>query len=557
MLKSIAIKNIVLIDALNIDLANNFCVLSGQTGSGKSILLDALGLVIGYRSSSRLLKKDAKEGVVSAEFDISCNQNCQEILQENGLLNSQDNLLILRRVLNQNGSRAFVNDIAVGVALLKKIGDSLVEIHGQNEQSNLLTPAFHGKILDQYAKNADIFAKMHHVFDDLSVVKKQLNNLYQQKEENAKEKDYLQHIIKELENADIQIGEEEDLTKKRHLLNNQEKVANLTADILQNINDSDSKIIESVRFLNRGQNLADLLPDASEKILALNEILDEIAVKNDNAREQIDEINSFIDVGGLNLSEIEERLFYLKSLARKFATNIDNLSQFLEESQEKLKIVDNFSILAEDLEQKQQDLEKEFLNYAQKIRQIRQSAAAKLTNKIEQELSFIKMAGVKFVVQMNNLPEGEYRRDGIDSIKFAAATNSNSNLDDISKIASGGELSRFMLAIKVALLDVQSVPILIFDEIDSGIGGAVAGAVGARLKLLSEKLQILVVTHHPQIAAKAGRHFKVEKTTQNENTATKVTQLNNDKAQIEVARMLAAEEITPEAMAAARKLMEG
>ena len=565
MLNSILIQNIVLIDRLEIKLANsfcqNFCVLTGETGSGKSILLDALGLAIGYRSNSRLLKNGASQGLVVAEFDIKNNPACLEILQENGLENTENpHILILRRILTESGSKAFVNDISVGVNLLCKIGATLIEILGQHEQNNLLESSYHRTILDQYADNKNLLLQVNFVFDQLDSVKKQLQGLSDKKDQNEREQDYLRHIVGELQEANIEIGEEENLSAKRNLILNQEKINNLINEVSSDVNDADSKIFSANKLLIRNQNLGNFL-DAKEnksenKLETLVTILDEISSQTDQAKSIIDSILSSLGSRNFNLEEIEERLFLIRSLARKFNTNIDDLPAFLEGAKEKLKIVENFTILAGDLEQQKNICEKEYFKKASDLSKIRQQAALKLKEKVEKELAFLKMSAVKFAIKIDNLSPEIYGRHGIDSIKFAAATNASSNVDDISKIASGGELSRFMLALKVALSEIKSTPILIFDEIDSGIGGAVANAVGERLKLLSKNLQILVVTHHPQIAAKADYHLRVEKTTKQNITRTEIVALDLQLREVEIARMLAADKITDEALAAARKLME-
>ena len=557
MLNSILIQNIVLIDRLEIKLANNFCILTGETGSGKSILLDALGLAIGYRSSSRLLRKDASQGLVVAEFDIDNNSACQKILAENGLLNPENsNLLILRRTLSENGSKAFVNDISVGVNLLNQIGTTLIEIHGQHEQSNLLEPSFHRVILDQYADNKILLLEVNQIFDTLENVKKQLQKLNDEKEKNERERDYLEHIIKELEAAKIETNEEEILTNKRNFILNSEKISNLMSEVLSEINDVDSKIFSVNKLLIRNQNLSNFLDDKENKLENLISILDAASNQTEQAKSIVNDVISSLGGQDLNLEEIEERLFLIRNLARKFNIPIDDLPNFLIEIKAKLSVVENFKIAAEDLKKQQDILEKEYFNKASELSKIRQKAGLKLTTKVENELAFLKMSAVKFAVKIENLNPENYSRNGIDNIKFAASTNASSNLDDISKIASGGELSRFMLALKVALLEIKSTPILIFDEIDSGIGGSVANAVGERLRLLSKNLQILVVTHHPQIAAKADYHLQVQKNTTKNITKTEIKVLDLTARQQEVARMLSAENVTDEALAAARKLME-
>jgi len=560
-LNSILIRNIVLIDHLEISLEDkscqNFVVLTGETGSGKSILLDALGLAIGYRSNNRLLKQGAAEGLVVANFDISNNANCQEILRENGLTNQENpHILILRRVLLEGASKAFVNDISVGVNLLAKIGASLIEIHGQNEQSNLLDPAFHRVVLDNYANNKILLKQTNQCFEALDGVKKQLQKLNDDREQNEREKDYLRHIIKELEAAKIEIGEEEILSEQRNLISNQEKINQLMSEVLSQISEADNSISSALRALTRNSNVGNLINGAENKLDGLVNILDEISVKNDQAKALVNGVFDDLQNGDLNLEEIEERLFLIRGLARKFNTSIDDLPAFLEDAERKLKLVENFDIFSAELEKQKIELEKEYFQNATKLSHIRKKAGLELTKKVESELAFLKMNSVKFVVKIEPLSEENYSRDGFDKIRFAAATNASSNLDDINKIASGGELSRFMLALKVALLEIKSVPILIFDEIDAGIGGAVANAVGERLKLLSKTLQILVVTHHPQIAAKANCHLKVQKATRQNVTKTEIDILDLEQRQREVARMLSAENITDEALAAAKKLME-
>jgi DNA repair protein RecN (Recombination protein N) len=532
-------------------------VLTGETGSGKSILLDALGLAIGYRSNNRLLRKGSNQGLVVAEFEINNNQECKEILLENGLINPENpNILILRRVLLEGSSKAFVNDVAVGVNLLAKIGATLIEIHGQHEQSNLLETSFHRKILDQYASSKDLLSKVNQVFDDLDNTKKELKKLHDQAAKNEREKDYLIHIIKELEEADLEENEEEILTNQRNVILSSEKISHLMSQVLSEVSEADSQIFSANRALIRNQNLGSFLDEEDNKLEILTNVLDEISIKNEQARSLVDQIMSNIGGGNESLEDVEERLFLLRNLSRKFNIKIDELPNFLNEAESKLAIVENLTLLAGDLENKKSALEKEYLTQAEKLSELRKKSGLKLTSKVQDELKFLKMPAVKFAVIIEKLNPENYSRNGIDNIKFSSATNASSNLDDISKIASGGELSRFMLALKVALLEIKSTPVLIFDEIDSGIGGAVANAVGDRLKLLSSNSQILVVTHHPQIAAKANNHLRVEKSTSQNITKTQITILDLAQKEQEVARMLSAEQITDESLAAARKLME-
>ena len=560
MLNSILSQNIVLIEKLKIEMDSGLCILSGETGSGKSILLDSLNLAIGQRASSRLLRQGAAQGLVVAEFNIKNNLTCQKILEENGFLNEENKeSLFLKRVLYDNGtSKCFINDIPTSLNLLSQVGDCLLEIHGQHEQKGLLNPSYHKIILDEFAKNELLLEQVKKAFDNWNSIEKKIIEINAAKEQNEREKDYLIHVVKELELANIEIGEEEKLTKERNFMLNQEKIFNLTQELNAEISDAANKFNSAQKLLIRNQNLWQNLKNLTSdenKLEKLSEIIDQISVKSDEARDIIDEISNALEQGDMSLEEVEERLFLIRGFSRKFNTAIDNLPKFLEETKEKLKIVENFEEMAGNLEEQRITTKKSYLEKAHELSKIRHEYGIKLSQSVKKELAYLKMENVQFEVKITELSEENYSREGIDTVRFSAATNKNSILDDISKIASGGELSRFMLALKVSLSEVKSVPILIFDEIDTGIGGAVAAAVGERLKLLSKKLQIMVVTHQPQIAAKADYHLQVRKENHGEVTNTLVEVLDQNRREIEVARMLSGDKISDEAIAAAKKLM--
>ena len=336
MLKSITIKNIVLIKEAKLFFKNNFCALTGETGSGKSILLDALGLAIGYRSNSRLLKNGEDSGFVVAEFDISHNLLCQKILEENFLINQDDkNSLILRRIINNNGSKAFINDMAVGVKILKDIGDSLIEIHGQNEQGNLLNSAFHQEILDKFSKNDDLLSGIGKIYDLLRQKQKDLQKLEEQKDKNEREADYLRYIIKELENANIYKNEENDLVEKRDNLKNRKKLTELFANLQKAASAVDIEAISAIKEIARNNYLSNSLDEISNNF-------DQISVKSDEIKSQISEIINNNSDGELNFEEIEERLFLVRNLSRKLNIKSEEVPDFLEDSIKKLQIVENF-----------------------------------------------------------------------------------------------------------------------------------------------------------------------------------------------------------------------
>lgn len=554
MLKFLSIQNIVLIDKAEINFASGLCILSGETGSGKSILLDALGLAIGFRSNLRLIGIDENKAQVIAEFDISQNQKCQKILSENDLL--EGNSLRIRRLIQENSSsKVYINDIAVGVNLLSKIGESLIEIHGQHDQGSLLNSSSHIDILDEFSQNEFLLRDLQKNYISLKEVNEKIAEILAKKEQIIREKDYLEHTIKELENADIKANEEEDLITKKNHLNAKEKIINFTTELKSQLIEANSQLISSQRILIRNHNLIEnFLDEDLANFTELNQKLDQQNIELESAISDLEKVLRKINSEEENLEEIEERLFFIRSLARKYNVKTDELSEIIIQSEEKLKLISSEEEVGLELENQRISLVDEYKKLSTELTKKRQNSALILSQKVEEELQSLKMAGVKFKVEVNKNEGSEFNLKGNDKVRFIAAINNN-NFDDISRIASGGELSRFMLALKVALIDVKSVPTMIFDEIDTGIGGSTADSVGKRLKILSKKLQVFVVTHQPQIAAKADIHFKISKISESQRIKTTITQLDEKERREEIARMLSGEIISKEALAAAESLI--
>lgn len=559
MLNSLSIQNIVLIDKTQINFAKGLCVLTGETGSGKSILLDALGLAIGFRSNLRLIGDDENKAQVAAEFNIFSNQNCKKLLEENELLDVENpNLLRIRRSIQEtSASKVFVNDVAIGVNLLAKIGESLIEIHGQHDQRGLLNSGSHGIILDEFSQNQSLLKSLKKVYESLKETEDKIAEILARKEQTQREKDYLEHVINELETANIQIGEEEELVNKKDQLVGKEKILNFLEEFKSHLTEANSQLILSQRILIRNHNIIDnFLPDRKEQFEKLSEKLDQQNIDLDLAISEFGGIIREIYNSENNLEEIEERLFFVRSLARKFNVKTDELSKIITTSKEKLNLLNKEEEFGFDLENQRLKLLKEYQELADELSKKRKKSALILAKKVEEELQFLKMTNTKFLVEVKNYEDPSHRSaNGHDKVRFLAAIN-NDNFDDISKIASGGELSRFMLALKVSLMNIKSVPTMIFDEIDTGIGGSTADAVGKRLKSLSENLQILVVTHQPQIAAKANHHFKISKKSDGKKIKTVIEILDKKSRELEIARMLSGEIISEEALAAAIKLIK-
>jgi DNA repair protein RecN (Recombination protein N) len=558
-LKFLNIQNIVLIDRAEINFSKGLCVLTGETGSGKSILLDALGLAIGFRSNLRLIGDDENKSTVNAEFDISKNLICQKILEENDLIDSQNPCeLRIRRVIDKNSSsKAYINDNLVGINILAKIGESLVEIHGQHDQRGLLNSSAHIEILDDFAQNQDLLKSLKKNYDELREVEKKIAEIKSKKEQAQREKDYLEYVVRELEDASIKDNEEEELVVKKDQLIGKEKILNFLNDFKLHLLEANSQLISSQKILIRNQNIINnFLAEEKENFEKLSVEIDQQNSVLDASKSNVERLIREVSNSEDNLSEIEERLFYIRGLARKFNVRVDELMAIILDAQEKLKLLNNEEEFASSLTNQREKALKSYQKIADELDNKRQKSALILAKKVEEELKFLKMENVKFLVEVGkNSQEHLITPNGHNKVRFAASLNKN-NFDDIAKIASGGELSRFMLALKVALMDVKSVPTMIFDEIDTGIGGSTADAVGRRLKILANNLQILVVTHQPQIAAKANTHFKISKNNTDKKIKTTIEVLNEKNREAEIARMLSGETISNEALAAASKLIK-
>ena len=560
MLESLTINNIVLIDRLNIELSKGLCVLTGETGSGKSILLDALGLVIGYRSNSRLLRNGEEKGSVVATFDIGNNQKCKKLLDELDI--EYDDKIIIRRVLFDDGkSKAFINDVQITQSFLQNVGETLVEIHGQNEQIGLLNSGLHRGILDEFGGLTEKQNIVASIFEEMKNAKNKLEDLKKRKDDAEREQDYLRHIINEIESLNIQQGEEQELSDKRILLMNKEKVLNVLNEVQNSLegqgsNSVEKSILSAQHTLSRGIGLGENLIENDKN--AFTEIVDNLELASENIGEALYKINKIFDnlgFDGNTLESVEERLFAIRGLARKLNIQPDMILDLKVELEKKLELLDNQEIFMSDLEKELTNLKNKFIKEAKELSNLRKETAKKLSKELMQELIPLKMEKTSFDVEFKELDENNWNKYGIDGVKFIASTNPGMPMGELSKIASGGELSRFMLALKVVLSQINSVPTMIFDEIDTGISGAVAEAVGERLKKLAEYLQVLVVTHQAQVASKGNYHIKVRKQQDNNKTTTIVDILNKDERIKEVARLFSGEIITDEALKVAEKMM--
>ncbi len=545
MLASLMINNVVLIDRLSVQFDKGLSALTGETGAGKSILLDSLGLALGARSESGLVRKEADQAVVAAEFDLMDNHPAFAFLREQGM--ELENPLILRRSVQQDGkSRAFINDHPVSVSLLKQVGEMLVEIHGQFDTQTLLNPKVHRGMLDEYAVNGKNLAALSKDWRAWSDAREELVAKRTAMEKARAEEIYLRGALEQLDELNPQAGEEEKLSALRtRLMKREQYIESYTTarDASEQAGSQLNIVWKSLEKAGEG---------GSETAKALDRAMAELQEVSGG----IDALLTSLEDSEYSLSEIDDRLFALKSQARKHACSVDELSAKRDELAGLLASIEQQDDLLAALEKNVVKTKEAYTAQAKKISAERKSAAQKLDKLVAKELIPLKLEKARFETQVAVLPEEEWNASGMDNIQFMVATNPGAHAGALNKIASGGELARFMLALKVVLAEVGTAQTLVFDEVDTGIGGATAQAVGERLSRLAKNLQILVVTHSPQVAASAAHHWIVAKTGKT-NPTTKVIPLSEAvQRQEEIARMLAGAEITKEARAAASKLLE-
>ena len=554
MLQSLSIHNVVLIDKLALSFDKGLSVFTGETGAGKSILLDALSLALGGRADAGLVRHGQENLSVTAEFTIEQTHPAYQLLQSNEL--DADTTLIIRRTLTKDGkSKAFINDIPVSVGLLKQFGDTLVEIHGQFATHNLLNLATHLDVLDKYGKLEKEVAECQTLYSDWKKAQKAVEEALMILEKAKAEEDFLTHAVKELQAFNPIVGEEAELSERRISLMNAEKITeslNTAYQILAVGNGSSiqSQLSTALRELEKASRF---IPNKFDGIIA---DLDAVAEGLSIASDELENIASSFEDPALELERVDERFFALKDLARKYHVECDELPATLTDFEQKLSLIDKGEDELYALKQKAENTRLVFIQKANELSQKRHLAAEKLDKAVCDELPALKLEKAKFITQIEDLNEDAYTPKGMNQVTFCISTNANVPPAALNKVASGGELARFMLALKVNLAGLEDIPTLIFDEVDSGIGGATASAVGERLARLGKERQVLVVTHSPQVAAFGKSHLKVSKSTNENAVLTTVTALQEDERLEEIARMLSGAQITEAARIAARTLWE-
>ena len=551
MLTALAIRNVVLIEQLILTFESGLTVLTGETGAGKSILLDALGLALGARSESGLVRAGASLAVVTAEFSLPEDHPAYALLAEQGL--QADRNLILRRQVGSDGrSRAFVNDQPISIALLRQLGDLLVEIEGQFEAHGLLDPGTHRLHLDRFAALEPQVAKTRAAFAAWRKARQEHADAAAITDKAKTEEDYLRHSVTELDLAAPKPGEEAELAAERARLSNREQAMEALNGALEDLAGDRGSERTMASALRRLQRMADKLGAEGEAAIAA---LDRATIELAEGLAALGRLIASFDADPQRLEKLEERLYLLRDLARKHRITPDTLAEFHEGLQKQLASLETQGGGIAKLREAEQKARAAYMAAAEALSKGRSRAIKFLEAAVRDELPPLKLEKARFTVQCDKLDEPRWGEEGWDQVGFVVTTNPGAAPGPIEQVASGGELARFMLALTVVLAGGQAAETLIFDEVDSGIGGATATAVGERLKRLSEHFQMLVITHSPQVAAMADQHWCVAKETFRNNAITTVAALDKRQRREEIARLLAGATITDEARAAADKLL--
>ncbi len=552
MLRALAIRDVVLIEALDLEFDAGLGVLTGETGAGKSILLDSLGLALGARADSGLVRHGSDKALVTASFDHPlAGSALANILVENDIeIEAGEPLLIRRSLKADGGSKAFINDQPCSAALLREVGALLVEIHGQHDDRGLLNPRGHKALLDAFGRcdagpTASAFAHWQEAKSRLELTREAIENA-------ARDREYLEHAVAELRAFNPVAGEEEQLANERADMQKGERITDDLKSVLVAFDGSKSGIAQLRSAARKLDRLAPEHPLLADALTAL----DRAVIEASEAEDKLNAATFALTFDPARLDDIEVRLFELRALARKHGCQPEALAALTDELAAKLDAIDAGTKGLAKLEAEVKEKAAMFVEAGRTLSAARTAAAERLDKAVAAELAPLKLDAAQFQTAVEQLPEDRWSAGGMDRAEFLISTNPGAPFAPLTKIASGGELSRFILALKVALAEKGGAQTIIFDEIDRGVGGAVAAAIGERLARLAGRTQLLAVTHSPQVAAKGAAHYFIAKSSQGTVTRTGVKLLGTDERRQEIARMLSGAEVTDEARAQAERLLE-
>ncbi len=548
MLTTLKIQNFVIIDSLELSFKSGMAALTGETGAGKSILLDALGIIMGHRSDISLIRKGFDQALLSAEFTVPQNHPAQILLADQGIP-TQDSILVRRTLTTAGKGKCLVNDQPVTVTFLKTLGENLVEIHGQFDR--LMDVSSHRRILDDYVDQPDIKDKVKQGYRHWQEALSQQVQAEERLDHLRRHEDFLRYQLKEIESLSPEEGEEERLIAQRQDLVGIAKVFESVGIAHSALSHGDT--LSALQTAHR--TLQRFTAGENDHIDQAVQALEKAVSETTEALAQLDEIIDQVDDQPQQLQRIDDRLHALRAIAKKHNVTTTDLPQFYQQLKQDLDDLDQAEARAVELARATDTAKKSYVASATDLTHLRTQKANELSHAVMVELPDLKLPNARFMIQVSSLDEASWSDQGVDKISFLVAMNKGQDWQPLEKAASGGELARLMLALKAILATGSTIQTIIFDEIDIGVGGAVAAAIGQRLAKLAEHIQVLTITHSPQVAATADEHFQVSKEDQGSQVLTNVVQLPLTRRHEEIARMLSGEVITDEARAAARSLL--
>ncbi|MFO7445220.1 MAG: DNA repair protein RecN [Ignavibacteriaceae bacterium] len=565
MLKSLLVRDYALIEAVEIEFDYGLNIITGETGAGKSILIDAMSLLLGERASTEVVRKGAVRSVVEGVFEVEKNKKIKNFLEENDLEFLPD--LIVRREISLKGAnRCFINDTPVTLNLVKDIGNLLVDLHGQHEHQSLLRTETHIEFLDEFGTSPDLLNKYKTCYSELSELILYLNDLRSKESVLKEKKDLYSFQLKEIDAVSPGEREEESLVKDLNILENSEKLLSLTSGIYQSLYEAESSVYDSlVKIKNQLSELVSIDRAFSE---SSNECESAVALIKDIS-DFIRSYNSKIDLDPGKLEEVRERLGAISLLKRKYGGTVKSIIDYRQKIGEEYELAENYSGSIKEIEHKIKSAREECGRAAVELTKVRKSSARKVEKEVQSALKNLGIENAVFKADIRQKPadnnpehfiiaDGKpynYNHSGIDEVEFYVSTNKGEDPKPLAKVASGGEISRIMLALKETLAKNDKLPLLIFDEIDTGVSGRVAQKVGHALKSLAAYHQIIAITHLPQISGLADHHFMVEKKNIEGRVVSSIKRLNNEERIIEVAKLMSGENITEASLKGAKELM--
>ena len=562
MIKSIYIKDYALIDELEVRFEDGLNILTGQTGAGKSIIIGALNMILGERADTDVIRQGATKAVAEGIIDAGHNDQIERLLHENAVEVSSE--LILRREIRSGGSRAFINDTPVTIGVLKEVGDYLVDLHGQHDHQMLLKEENHRGVIDSYGEVESRLEAYRESYHKVSDLRKELRLLRKRESELREKTELYRFQVKELEEAQLDPGEEEELEAEMNLLDNAEELDQKAAEIVKLGGEGEVNVVDLLSTMKL--HLEDITRIEPE----FQQYLEEITTARISIQEMVnftERYRSGIEFNQQRLEELRQRQNELNRLQKKYNRTIPKLIEYLHEIKKELSTAENFDLEIEKLEQEIAEQSKELRKNALALHDQREETGQKLSGSIVEELQRLGIPNAQFEVRVDWMfsdsgwieIEGrpvECTEHGCDDVRLYISTNKGEEPKPLAKIASGGEISRVMLALKSTLAKEQSLPVMIFDEIDTGISGEVSEKVGRTMRKLSVQCQIIAITHQPQIASQAHKHYKVQKVEESDRTVTRIIPLSDNEHITEVASLMSGEEITDAALKSAQELIE-